>query len=248
MSKTILITGGSRGIGAAAALLAAEKGYAVSINYLSNKPAADNIVETIKNKGGTAISVAGDVATEEDVLTIFKETEEKLGNITALVNNAGIVQLQSLLQNITVKRWDKIFATNARGSFLCAREAIKRMSIKNGGSGGGIINLSSVAAKLGGAFEYIDYAASKAAIDILTIGLAKEVAADGIRVNAVRPGIIYTEIHASGGEPNRPDRMKDMIPMKRPGNAEEVAEAIMWLLSESASYITGTIVDVTGGR
>jgi len=248
MSKVILITGGGRGIGAATALLAAEKGYAVAVNYLKNKDAAEEIVQRIKNRDGNAIAVGGDVAKEEEVIAIFKEIEEKLGNITALVNNAGIIQLQSLLQNMTVERWDKIFATNARGSFLCAREAVKRMSIKNGGKGGGIVNISSVAAKLGGPFEYIDYAASKGAIDVLTIGLAKEVAADGIRVNAVRPGIIYTEIHASGGEPNRPERMKDMIPMKRPGNAEEVAEAIMWLLSDNASYVTGTILEVTGGR
>lgn len=248
MSKVILITGGSRGIGAATAMLAAEKGYAVAVNYLKNKNAAEDIVQKIKNNGGNAIALGGDVAKEEDVLAFFKEAEEKLGNITALVNNAGIIELQSLLKNMTVERWDRIFATNTRGSFLCAREAVKRMSVRNGGKGGGIINISSVAAKLGGAFEYVDYAASKGAIDTLTIGLAREVAADGIRVNAVRPGIIYTEIHASGGEPNRPERLKDMIPMKRPGNAEEVAEAIMWLLSDSASYITGTIIDVTGGR
>lgn len=248
MSKLILITGGSRGIGAATALLAAEKGYAVAVNYLKNKKAAEDIVQKIKNKGGSAIAVSGDVAKEEDVLSLFKKTEEKLGSITALVNNAGIIQLQSLLQNMSVERWDKIFATNARGSFLCAREAVRRMSVKNGGKGGGIINISSVAAKLGGAFEYVDYAASKGAVDALTVGLAREVAADGIRVNAVRPGIISTDIHASGGEPNRPERLKEMIPMKRPGNAEEVAEAIMWLLSDSASYITGSILDVTGGR
>lgn len=248
MSKLILITGGSRGIGAATALLAAEKGYAVAVNYLENKKAAEDIVQKIKNKGGSAIAVSGDVAKEEDVLSLFKKTEEKLGSITALVNNAGIIQLQSLLQNMSVERWDKIFATNARGSFLCAREAVRRMSVKNGGKGGGIINISSVAAKLGGAFEYVDYAASKGAVDALTVGLAREVAADGIRVNAVRPGIISTDIHASGGEPNRPERLKEMIPMKRPGNAEEVAEAIMWLLSDSASYITGSILDVTGGR
>ena len=248
MNKVILITGGSRGIGAATALLAAEKGYAVGVNYLKNKTSAAEIAQTITQKGGTAIAVPGDVSNEADVISMFESIEEKLGAITALVNNAGMLEQQSLLQNMSVERWERIFATNVKGSFLCAKEAVKRMSPKNGGKGGGIVNLSSVAAKYGAPFEYIDYAASKAAIDILTIGLAKEVAGDSIRVNAVRPGIIYTDIHASGGEPNRPERLKDTIPMKRVGSSEEVAQAILWLLSDEASYVTGTIIEVTGGR
>ena len=248
MNKVIIITGGSRGIGAATALLAAEKGYAVGINYLKNKDAAEALVQTIIKKGGSAIAIAGDVAIEADVISLFEKVEENLGTITALVNNAGILEQQSLLQKMSVERWDRIFATNVRGSFLCAREAVKRMSSANGGKGGAIVNLSSAAAKHGAPFEYVDYAASKGAIDVLTIGLAREVAAENIRVNAVRPGIIYTDIHASGGDPDRPQKLKDAIPMKRPGHAEEVAQAILWLLSDEASYVTGTLLDVTGGR
>ena len=248
MNKVIIITGGSRGIGEATALLAAERGYAIGLNYLRNKIAAEEVVQKIHQKGGKALAVAGDVSIENDVLSLFTEVENKFGTITALVNNAAVLEPQSLLQNMAVERWERIFATNVTGSFLCAREAVKQMSSKNGGKGGAIVNLSSAATKYGAAFEYVDYAASKGAIDVLTLGLAREVAAENIRVNAVRPGIIYTDIHASGGEPNRPQRLKDAIPMKRPGNAEEVAQAILWLLSDEASYVTGTIIDVTGGR
>jgi NAD(P)-dependent dehydrogenase (short-subunit alcohol dehydrogenase family) len=248
MSKVIIITGGGRGIGAATALLAAEKGYAVAISYLKNKNAAEEVAQKIQKKGGQAIAVAADVSIEAEVISLFETVKEKLGDITALVNNAGILEQQSLFQDMSVERWQRIFATNVTGSFICAREALKRMALSNGGKGGAIVNLSSVAARHGAPFEYVDYAASKGAIDVLTLGLAKEVAAENVRVNAVRPGIIYTDIHASGGDPNRPDRLKDAIPMKRPGNAEEVAQAILWLLSDEASYVTGTIIDVTGGR
>jgi NAD(P)-dependent dehydrogenase (short-subunit alcohol dehydrogenase family) len=248
MNKVILITGGSKGIGAATAVLAAEKGYAVGLNYLKNKIAAEEVVQKIHQKGGKAIAVAADISIENDVLSLFTQVENKLGPITSLVNNAGILEQQSLLQNMTLERWERIFAINVTGSFLCAREAVKRMCLSNGGKGGTIVNLSSAATKYGAPFEYVDYAASKGAIDVLTLGLAREVAGENIRVNAVRPGIIYTDIHASGGEPNRTERLKDAIPMKRAGNAEEVAQAILWLLSDEASYVTGTILEVTGGR
>ena len=247
MKKVIIITGGSRGIGAATAFAAAEKGYAVGLNYLENKKAADEVIQKIHQRGGTAKSVPGDVSCEKDVLHLFDTVENEFGPITALVNNAGIIQQQTNFKEISLERWQTIFAVNVTGSFLCAREAVRRMLSYNE-RGGAIVNISSVAAKLGGAFEYIDYAASKGAIDVLTIGLAKEVAAENIRVNAVRPGIIYTDIHASGGEPDRPERLKNAIPMKRAGDAREVANAILWLLSDEASYITGTILEVTGGR
>ena len=247
MKKVIVITGGSRGIGAATAFAAAEKGYAVGLNYLENKKAADEVIQKIHQRGGTAKAVPGDVSCEKDVLHLFDTVENESGPITALVNNAGIIQQQTNFKEISLERWQTIFAVNVTGSFLCAREAVRRMLSYNE-RGGAIVNISSVAAKLGGAFEYIDYAASKGAIDVLTIGLAKEVAAENIRVNAVRPGIIYTDIHASGGEPDRPERLKNAIPMKRAGDAGEVANAILWLLSDEASYITGTILEVTGGR
>lgn len=247
MKKVIIITGGSRGIGAATAFAAAEKGYAVGLNYLENKKAADEVIQKIHQRGGTAKAVPGDVSCEKDVLHLFDTVENEFGPITALVNNAGIIQQQTNFKEISLERWQTIFAVNVTGSFLCAREAVRRMLSYNE-RGGAIVNISSVAAKLGGAFEYIDYAASKGAIDVLTIGLAKEVAAENIRVNAVRPGIIYTDIHASGGEPDRPERLKNAIPMKRAGDAREVANAILWLLSDEASYITGTILEVTGGR
>jgi NAD(P)-dependent dehydrogenase (short-subunit alcohol dehydrogenase family) len=248
MNITIIITGGSRGIGAATALLSAEQGYNVVINYLRNQQAAEDLVKVIEQKGGKAIAIVGDVSKETDVINLFKTAEVQFGYITSLVNNAGILAQQSLLQNMSVERWQRIFATNVTGSFLCTREAVKRMSLGNGGKGGAIVNVSSAATKFGSPSEYVDYAATKGAIDVLTIGLAKEVAADNIRVNAVRPGIIATEIHASGGDPNRPERLKDAVPMKRPGEAQEVANAILWLLSDEASYVTGTIMDVTGGR
>ena len=248
MSKIILITGGSGGIGKATALKAAIEGYSVCVHYNSKQADADEIVKQIQEAGGTAIAVAADVSKEEEVRRLFSIVDEKLGSITALVNNAGIVGRQSKVADMDAERIQQIFATNVLGSFLCAKEAVKRMALSNGGSGGSIVNISSKAASHGGAGEYVDYAASKGAVDTFTYGLAKEVAADGIRVNAIRPGIIYTDLHAKGGEPGRVDRMKDLIPMKRGGYPEEVADCIMWLVSDKASYVTGTIVDVTGGR
>lgn len=246
--KVMIITGGSRGIGAATAQLAAARGYAVCINYLHNRAAADALVASIEAAGGRALAVAGDVASESDVLRLFETVDATYGPITALVNNAGILGRQARVEEIDAARMNRILATNVTGSFLCAREAIKRMSTRHGGKGGAIVNLSSAAARLGSPGEYVDYAASKGAIDTMTIGMAKEVAAEGIRVNAVRPGIIYTDMHASGGEPGRVDRLKGGVPMQRGGSALEVAQAVLWLLSEEASYSTGTFIDVSGGR
>jgi len=247
MNKVMIVTGGSRGIGAATASLAAERGYAVCISYLHHQEAANGIVDAIAQRGGRAIAVAADVASEPDILHLFNEVDEQLGSVTALVNNAGILEAQMRVESMDVARLNRVFATNITGSFLCAREAVKRMSTLHGGSGGAIVNLSSGASRLGSPGEYVDYAASKGAIDTMTIGLAKEVANEGIRVNAVRPGVIYTDIHASGGEPNRVDRVKAFIPMKRGGQVAEVAQAILWLLSDEASYTTGSFIDVTGG-
>jgi NAD(P)-dependent dehydrogenase (short-subunit alcohol dehydrogenase family) len=246
--KVILITGGSRGIGAATAQLAAARGYAVGINYLHDRTAADALKAQIERDGGQAIVVAGDVAVETAVLRLFDTVERAFGPLTALVNNAGILEQQMRLDEMDAARLSRVFATNVTGSFLCAREAVRRMSTRHGGTGGAIVNLSSAAARLGSPGEYVDYAASKGAIETLTIGLAKEVAAEGIRVNAVRPGVIYTEMHASGGEPGRVDRLKSAVPMQRGGTPQEVAQAILWLLSDEASYSTGTFIDVTGGR
>lgn len=248
MKKIIIITGGSRGIGAAIAHLAAEEGYAVCISYLNNRAAADAVVASIAQKKGIAIAVQANVAVEEDVVRLFEHVDSSLGRVTALVNNAGILEKQSRVENMDSARINRVFSTNVVGSFICCREAVRRMSTKHGGNGGGIVNISSRASRLGSPGEYVDYAASKAAIDTLTIGLAKEVATEGIRVNAVSPGIIYTEIHASGGEPERVDRMKENIPMKRGGYPEEVAKAALWLLSDEASYTTGASIDVAGGR
>lgn len=248
MNKVIIITGGSRGIGAATALLAAEKGYDVCINYVNNEEAANKIIAEVKAKGRKAIAVKGDVSIEADVLQLFKKANDELGPVTALVNNAGVVDKPSPVKNATIERLQRMFAINVIGSFLCAREAVKQMSTKEGGSGGAIVNLSSRATNHGAPFDYVDYAAAKGAIDVMTMGLAKEVAAEGIRVNAVRPGIIDTEIHASAGVPDRVEKLKDMIPMKRGGTAEEVAQTILWLLSDESSYVTGSLVDVAGGR
>jgi NAD(P)-dependent dehydrogenase (short-subunit alcohol dehydrogenase family) len=248
MRKIVIITGGSRGIGAATARLAARAGYHVCVNYLRNEDAANSVVRDIVSVGGTAIAVRADVSVEADVTRLFKTVDDSLGPVTALVNNVGIVEQQMRVENMDAERLNRVFAVNVTGSFLCAREAIRRMSTKHGGNGGAIVNVSSVAAKLGSPDEYVDYAAAKAAIDTFTIGLAKEVATEGIRVNAVRPGVVYTDIHASGGEPNRVERVKEHVPMKRGGQADEIARAILWLLSDEASYSTGAILDVSGGR
>lgn len=246
--RVMVITGGSRGIGAATARLAAAQGYAVCISYVRDRGAANDVVDAIKAGGGDAIAVQADVSQEDDVMRLFDKVDHSLGRVKALVNNAGVLERQMRVEDMGLDRLSRIFATNVFGSFLCAREAIKRMSNRHGGSGGAIVNVSSVAARLGAPEEYVDYAASKGAIDTMTLGLAKEVAAEGIRVNAVRPGIIYTDIHASGGEPGRVDRLAAAIPMKRGGEVDEVAHAIFWLLSDEASYTTGAILDVTGGR
>jgi NAD(P)-dependent dehydrogenase (short-subunit alcohol dehydrogenase family) len=246
--KVMIITGGSRGIGAVTAQIAAARGYAVCIAYRSNKEAAQAVTDAILLAGGKAIAVAADVSQEGDVLNLFQTADRELGRVDALVNNAGILEKQMRIADMDAARINRIFATNVTGSMLCAREAVRRMSTKHGGSGGAIVNLSSAAARIGSPGEYIDYAASKGAIDTFTLGLAKEVADEGIRVNAVRPGIIDTEMHASGGEPGRLERLKSTIPMQRGGQADEVAQAILWLLSDEASYTTGCLLDVTGGR
>jgi NAD(P)-dependent dehydrogenase (short-subunit alcohol dehydrogenase family) len=248
MNKTLIITGGSRGIGAATARLAAAEGYAVCLSYLRNKPAAEAVVREIAKAGGRAIAVAADVAVEADVVRLFGTVDAQLGKVKALVNNAGVLERHMRVEEMDAGRLARVLAANVIGSFLCAREAVRRMSTRHGGAGGAIVNLSSIASTLGSPNEYVDYAASKGAIDTFTIGLAKEVAAEGIRVNAVRPGVIYTDIHADGGEPGRVDRVKSAVPMLRGGQPEEVAKAILWLLSDDASYSTGAILDVSGGR
>ena len=247
-ANVMIVTGAARGIGAATARLAGARGYAVCVNYLRNADAAHRVVDDIRDAGGRAIALQGDVAKEADVARLFDDTVRQFGFLTALVNNAGILERQCRLDEMEAERFERVFATNITGSFLCAREAVKRMSTRRGGRGGGIVNVSSMAARLGAPGEYVDYAASKGAIDALTIGLAKEVAEEGIRVNAVRPGVIYTEIHASGGEPGRVDRVKSAVPLKRGGKPEEVARAILWLLSDESSYSTGAFIDVSGGR
>ena len=243
MAGVMLVTGGSRGIGAATVRLAAERGYQVALNYVHNKAAAEKLA---RETGG--IAIPGDVAAERDVLRMFREVDEKLGRITVLVNNAGIVDLAARVDEMSAERMQRMFAINITGSFLCAREAVKRMSQKHGGAGGSIINLSSVAARIGAPAMYVDYAASKAAIDTLTLGLSKEVGAEGIRVNAIRPGVIHTDIHASSGDPERADRIGASAPLQRAGEPEEVARAILWLASDEASYVSGAILDVAGGR
>lgn len=248
MNKIAVITGASRGIGAATAKLAADRGYTVCVNYLRNRAAADVVVDAIEKAGGKAIAVAADVGSEADVVRMFETVDERLGRVTALVNNAGMLEKQSRLESMDAARLNRVFAANVFGSFYCAREAVKRMSTRRGGSGGAIVNVSSVAARLGAPGEYIDYAAAKAAVETMTVGLAKEVGEEGIRVNAVRPSYIYTDIHASGGEPDRVERVKQFVAMKRGGRPEEVARAILWLLSDEASFTTGAILDVTGGR
>lgn len=248
LEKVVLITGGSRGIGAATALLAAAQGYAVAVNYTANSLAADEVVRQIRAGGGNAITVHADIAIEADVLAMFKKVDAKLGRLTALVNNAGVVDLTSRVDGMSLERLQRMFAINVFGSFMCAREAVKRMSTRYGGAGGSIVNVSSAAARLGAPSQYVDYAAAKGAIDTFTLGLAKEVAEEGIRVNAVRPGLIETEIHASGGLPNRVRDLVPSVPMQRAGTAQEVAQAIVWLLSDNSAYTTGTLLDVAGGR
>ncbi len=248
MDRIVLVTGGSRGIGAATALAAARQGYAVAVNYTANSLAADEVVRQIRASGGTAITVQADVADEAQVLAMFEKVDAKLGRLTALVNNAGVVDVSARIDQMSVARWKRMFDINVIGSMLCAREAVRRMSTKHGGAGGAIVNLSSAAARLGSPGQYVDYAAAKGAIDVFTIGLAKEVAAEGIRVNAVRPGLIETEIHASGGLPDRVKDLSHQVPMQRGGQADEVAQAILWLMSDAASYTTMALIDVSGGR
>jgi NAD(P)-dependent dehydrogenase (short-subunit alcohol dehydrogenase family) len=246
--RILLVTGGSRGIGAATARLAAARGYAVAVNYRSRRDAADAVVADITAAGGRAVAIQADIAIEAEAIRLFKVCDRELGPVTALVNNAGILETQMRVEAMDAARITRILATNVVGSFLCAREAVRRMATRHGGRGGAIVNLSSGAARLGSPGEYVDYAASKGAIDTFTIGLAQEVAQDGIRVNAVRAGFIYTEMHASGGEPNRVDRVKAFVPLRRGGQPEEVAQAVLWLLSDEAGFTTGSFVDVTGGR
>ena len=245
---TLIVTGGSRGIGAATARLAGRRGHAVCVNYASDAKSADAVVQDICGFGGRAIAVRGDVSREADVLALFDTAARELGPVTGLANNAGILEPQMRVETMSVARLERVFAVNILGAFLCAREAVRRMSTRHGGPGGAIVNVSSMASRLGSPNEYVDYAASKGAIDSLTVGLAREVAGEGIRVNAVRPGVIRTGIHARGGEPDRVERVRHSVPMQRGGEPEEVALAILWLLSPEASYSTGTFIDVSGGR
>ena len=247
-AKIAVVTGASRGIGAATARLLARQGYAICVNYLGSADRAADLVSRIEEDGGSAVAMQADVADEASVEALFKRVDRDLGRLSALVNNAGILAQQMPLQDMSAARINRVLATNVTGSFLCCREAVRRMSTAHGGSGGAIVNLSSRAAQLGSPNEYVDYAASKAAVDALTRGLALEVASQGIRVNAVRPGLIHTEMHASGGEPGRVDRLSDSVPMQRGGSAEEVAQAVAWLLSDAASFTTGSFIDVAGGR
>lgn len=248
MQAIVLITGASRGIGAATALLAAQAGYAVAVNYRDNAAAANQVVQQIEAAGGTAMAVQADVAQESQIVRMFETVDARWGRLSALVNSAGVVDQASRVDGMDLSRLRRMFDTNILGSFVCAREAVKRMSTLHGGAGGAIVNLSSVASTLGSPGQYVDYAASKGAIDTFTVGLAREVANEGIRVNAVRPGIIDTGIHASGGQPERARQLAHLIPMQRPGTADEVARAILWLLSDQAGYTTGSLLDVAGGR
>ena len=248
MQKIVLVTGASRGIGAAAAVLAAKGGYAVALNYRSDRARAEEVLARVRAFGVNAIAVQADISKEEEVLNLFETVDSQLGRLTALVNNAGMLEKQMRVESMPADRLQRVLATNVVGTILCAREAIRRISTKLGGQGGSIVNVSSMASRLGSPNEYVDYAASKGAVDTFTIGLSREVAAEGIRVNAIRPGLIDTEMHASGGEPGRIERLKSSVPMQRGGTAEEAAQAIMWLLSDDASYTTGSFIEVSGGR
>jgi NAD(P)-dependent dehydrogenase (short-subunit alcohol dehydrogenase family) len=248
MSEVLLVTGGGRGIGAATARLAAQRGYRVALTFVRDAERAEGVVAEIRAQHGEAISIQADVSVEADVVRLFRTVDQKLGTPRVLVNNAGVVDQQKRVEDYSAERLIRMFAVNTIGSILCAREALRRMSTERGGRGGAIVNVSSTAARIGSPGEYVDYAASKAAIDTFTLGLAKEVASEGVRVNAVRPGIIDTELHASGGEPGRAARIAPQIPMRRAGQAEEVARAILWLASDDASYTSGTLLDVSGGR
>jgi len=248
MNPIILVTGASRGIGAATALLCARQGFDVAVNYTRDARAAEAIATQVRALGRRAMVVGADVSREDEVLRLFVAVDAELGPLTALVNNAGVVDVAARVDEMSAARLMRMFAVNVLGSFLCAREAVRRMSTKHGGRGGAIVNLSSAAARIGAPGQYVDYAAAKGAIDTFTLGLAKEVAAEGIRVNAVRPGIIETDIHASGGQPDRAAQMAPQVPMRRAGSAEEVAQAIAWLLSDASSYTAGAVIDVTGGR
>ena len=244
----LLVTGGSRGIGAAVCRLAARQGWNVAVNYAANRAAADAVVSDVKAEGGDAIAIKGDVGNAQDIVSMFQAVDGHFGRLDGLVNNAGIVDAQQRVDEMSVERLERMMRVNVTGSILCAAEAVRRMSSRHGGKGGAIVNISSMAAVLGSASQYVDYAASKAAIDTFTIGLSREVANEGVRVNAIRPGVIDTDIHASGGLPNRARDLAPSIPMQRPGTAEEIADAVLYLLSPTASYITGAILNVSGGR
>ena len=247
-APVLLVTGGSRGIGAAVSLLAARRGWHVAVSYTSNQKAAEEVVAAIEAAGGKGVAIKADVGNAAEIVTMFELMDKHFGRLDGLVNNAGIVDMPQRIDEMSAERVERMMRINVTGSILCAGEAVRRMSTKRGGRGGAIVNISSMAAKLGSPGQYVDYAASKAAIDTLTIGLAREVATEGIRVNAIRPGVIDTDIHASGGLPDRAREMASSIPMQRPGKAEEVADAVLYLLSPTASYITGAILDVSGGR
>jgi NAD(P)-dependent dehydrogenase (short-subunit alcohol dehydrogenase family) len=248
LGKTLLVTGGSRGIGAEVVRMAAARGWRVAFSYVSNKAAADTLVREVEEAAGEAFALQADVGSEADIVRSFEAVDSRFGRLDGVVNNAGVVDAKARVEEMSLARLERMMRINVIGSMLCAREAVKRMSTKNGGNGGAIVNLSSVAARLGSPGEYVDYAASKGAIDTFTVGLAREVVEEGIRVNAVRPGLIDTEIHASGGQPDRLQRIRGQIPMKREGKAVEIAAAVVWLLSEEASYCTGALLDVSGGR